>query len=146
MCSAALLAVIAAAAAGARFGLLMVTVRGISMEPTLREGQRVLAARRQVVRPLRVGDIVVCHPPPLPGQPPPGPGVPNHGPAVVKRIAAVGGQTVTAGGVIREVPAGHYWVRGDGAHTYDSDHYGALAERSLVALMVGRPRSPGPGG
>src|SRR6185437_14520574 len=63
-----------AAAGLAGTGLLLarryctvVTVRGHSMNPTLLDGQRVLAIRRPRYR---VGDVVVFRTPDLPGAPP----------------------------------------------------------------------------
>lgn len=48
--------------AAARFGLLVVTIEGQSMYPTLNSGERVLAMRRWPVRWLRKGQIVLVDP------------------------------------------------------------------------------------
>src|SRR5690349_490681 len=103
--------------------MILVTVRGESMAPALREGDRVLVVKRW---PLRRGAIVAVRIPPAPGEAPW---------LWVKRAIALGGQqarvprarlhpdadpTVSGGRidgdeVVWDVPEGHVFVRGDAA-------------------------------
>jgi signal peptidase I len=101
---------------------LFVTVVGNSMEPTLDPGDRVIALRRRAARPLRVGDIVVLR---------------SDGRNLIKRLAATGGMAVpTEPG--RIVPAGSVWLLGDGERSFDSRHFGAVADDEVIGLVVRR--------
>ncbi|HYN92770.1 MAG TPA: S26 family signal peptidase [Pilimelia sp.] len=135
---AVLAAVVLAVVVTVRYGLVVVNVLGVSMQPTFADGDRALAVRRRWWRRTARGDVVVCLPPPLPGVQPTGPDRPTHGPPVVKRIVGVAGDEMTVGDRVTAVPAGHVWLRGDGRHTYDSDQYGALPETAVTAVVVGR--------
>lgn len=109
--------------------LLVVDVSGNSMLPTLRPGDRVLGLRRRPAARLRRGDLVVCNLP-LPSG--------DRTPAlIVKRVAALPGDPVPEGGG-EVVPRDHIWVRGDGAESYDSAQFGALARSEVVARVVAR--------
>lgn len=87
-----------------------VTVVGLSMEPALRHGDRVLV-RRTPGRRLRVADVVVARPGPV--------SIPGRGGWLVKRVAAVPGDAVP--GCVRArvgvpvVPAGALVLLGDNA-------------------------------
>ncbi|WBQ01970.1 S26 family signal peptidase [Kribbella sp. CA-293567] len=105
-----------------RAGLLFVTVVGNSMEPTLDPGDRVIALRRRVARPLRVGDIVVLK---------------ADGRNLIKRLAATGGMEVPAEPG-RTVPPGSLWLLGDGQESFDSRHFGAVADDEVIGLVVRR--------
>lgn len=123
---------VAAAAVGlARRVLLFVPVQGASMEPTLRSGQRVLAVRRPLTGPLQVGDVVVVR---HRG----GPGALGH---VVKRVTALAGERIpgSPGAVL---DAGQVWIEGDGKGSYDSRHFGPVAQSEIVAVVNARLWGP----
>ncbi len=105
-----------------RAALLFVTVVGSSMEPTLNPGDRVLAVRRRVARPLRVGDIVVLK---------------ADDRNLIKRLAATGGMEVPAEPG-RTVTPGSLWLLGDGRESFDSRHFGAVADDEVIGLVVRR--------
>jgi type IV secretory pathway protease TraF len=106
----------------ARTGLLIVTVKGNSMVPTYRPGDRLLAVRRGLA-PLRRGGVVVASLPEnmVPGR------------RVVKRLAARGGEAAPNGTV---VPTGHIFLLGDAHESTDSRHFGPVPARSVIGLVV----------
>lgn len=111
----------------------VVTVRGHSMNPTLFDGQRVFAMRRQRYR---VGDVVVFRIDGAAGTP----GDPAHR---VKRVIAIGGAprpAVFDGSTLPDVvPAGHLAVAGDNVgRSEDSRHLGYIP----LAHVLGRVRVP----
>jgi signal peptidase I len=117
--------VVLGAAAVLRLGraaVLFVNVSGPSMQPTLEPGDRVLALRRRMARPLRVGDIVVLK---------------ADGRNLIKRLAAMGGMPVP-GEAGRTVPAGSLWLLGDGQESFDSRHFGAVDDDDVIGLVVRR--------
>jgi signal peptidase I len=131
---AAVVAVVAALAAARRM-LLVVTVQGESMEPGLRDGDRVLVLRRSADR-LRPGDVVVLRGPferDTPTEPPSG------GPArnVIKRLAAVAGQPLPTG----VPPAGADGRVTDGRVTDGRVPGGRVPHGSLVVLGDNPERS-----
>jgi signal peptidase I len=131
---AALVTILAAAVPAVwwlRRQLLVVTVDGISMQPTYSPGDRLLVRR---VRPgaIRRGQVVV---------------VAKSGPGddelIVKRAAALPGDPVPAGIPVpdRMVPAGRLVVLGDNpAASYDSRAMGYVAARALIGVVL-RPVS-----
>jgi len=101
-------------------------VRGLSMEPTLRDGQLLLADRltyRWLRRP-RSGDVIVFCDPRRPGR------------ALVKRVIAMPGETVEiAGGLVRidRIPRHHPSTRipswlAWGPETVPPEHYFVLGD------------------
>ena len=117
--------------AGVRRRLLLVTVLGESMLPTLRPGDRVLVVRRAGHR-LRPGDVVLLRAP--------GPPDPVAGGVVVKRLVGVAGDPLTPDmravvGAAR-VPSGRVLVRGDGRRSTDSRVWGALPAASLIGKVL----------
>jgi signal peptidase I len=141
--------VLVAAAAGllwARRHLMLVSVVGRSMEPTLRPGDRVLA-RRVPLGEVRAGDVVVVVAPAAmtAGHPTP-PGDGERG-LLIKRAYAVPGDPVPVDRVPllrqrpeREVPPGHLVVLGDNPpFSYDSRECGYIPERDVLGVVV-RPR------
>lgn len=105
----------ALAVALARHRFLVVTVAGVSMEPALRPGDRVLIRRHRRVR-VQIGDILVFRDP--------------DGQQAIKRIAAAGGDAVP--GPVRRVtggtsivPPGMLVLLGDGARSGDSRQWGS---------------------
>jgi signal peptidase I len=122
---------VAALACRLRRRYVLVTVRGESMEPTLRHGDRVLADRTRI-GDIRVGDVVVLEP----GNPRP---VRNSRPStaepaywMIKRVVAVPGDPVPPGSVPARhttpnavVPWGKLVVAGDnGSASSDSRQLG----------------------
>ena len=132
-------AMIAAAAAGVlalRRHYTVIIVRGPSMTPTLREGEKVLA-RRVHGHTVRSGDIVILRVPGL------GPdGTPNRYTAV-KRVAATAGDPLppflspptTTGSEL--LPAGHLAVLGDNTTaSVDSREWGLVPAANVLAKVV----------
>jgi signal peptidase I len=114
---------------------IVVQVRGISMLPTLRDGERLLARRLGPRQPVRRGDLVVFRPraAPAPGDPP----------VLIKRVAAVAGDPVPpwipdlrASGPW--VPAGHVVVHGDNPRCADSRQLGYISRAQVVATISQR--------
>jgi len=119
--AAALLAVLAAAAAG-RFR--RIEVAGDSMRPVLEPGDRVVVMRTGAPR---TGDIVACA----------DPGHPDR--TVVKRVAALpGGHLVLSDGT--RLAAGHgYIVLGDNSNaSIDSRHFGPIDLKSIIGRLIFR--------
>ncbi|MEV6587000.1 S26 family signal peptidase [Streptomyces acidicola] len=136
--------------------LLAVTVTGSSMEPSLRDGDRLLVLRRHPRRLTR-GQVVVLRPPRhRPGAVRPhrdgdvlvlrqGWSAPQGSPSlVIKRIAAAPGDPVSAdlasaldsrpGGT---VPRDHFVVLGDNpARSIDSRHFGYVSEDRVLGVAV----------
>ncbi|MEU6236134.1 S26 family signal peptidase [Kitasatospora sp. NPDC047058] len=127
------LAVAAGALAGAvatavvvRRSFELVVVEGGSMEPTLRDGDRVLVRR---TRAFRRGDVVVF---PVPG----GPRVPQDPSWLVKRVSAVAGDPAADG--CPAVPSGHLAVLGDNPRSLDSRAFGTVPSRTALGVAVRR--------
>lgn len=119
----------------ARAVLLVVTVQGGSMEPTLHGGDRVLVVRSRRFALVRRGAVVVCRAPDglvLPGLPPI---TRTNSALLVKRVAAVAGEPQPTGGV---VPAGQVYVTGDAGAGLDSGEFGPIPRTSVVGLVVAR--------
>ncbi|MFF4412676.1 S26 family signal peptidase [Streptosporangium sp. NPDC001559] len=129
-------------------GLVAVTVRGSSMKPAYRDGDRVVARRG---RPLRAGQVVVVEQP-TPEREWPDPPVPQGaGEAsmserswMIKRIVAVPGDPVPRARVPAlsdapedRVPPGRLVLLGDNQEaSYDSRHVGYFpAERVLGVVL-----------
>lgn len=116
-----------------RHGYAVVTVRGESMSPTYRPGDRVLVRR---VRLVRRGQCVVFDEEPAGSTPY----------LVLKRVVAVPGDPVPrdrmpALRTVPEarVPAGHLVVLGDNpAHSYDSRHHGYVMVDRLLGVVSRR--------
>ncbi|GAA2600236.1 S26 family signal peptidase [Dactylosporangium fulvum] len=132
------LAVPAVAAVGVvvwvRVRYFVVTVRGPSMEPTLRSGDRVLA-RRAVLDRVRAGDIVILRSTALPTD------------GIIKRAVAVPGDPVprAAAPALADVPeatvpAGKVVIIGDGAQSSDSRQHGYADGSQIVGVMLRRLR------
>ena len=123
---------IAGLALAARRRWMIVTVRGHSMEPTLHDGERLLALRtrrgRRAALPA-IGDIVVF--------------LPDAMGYRVKRVAGVAGELVPpwiperAG---ERIPADHVIVRGDNPRSEGSRELGYIAVGSIIARVCG-PRT-----
>jgi signal peptidase I len=137
---AAIIATAAATVLALRHRYTIITVRGASMTPTLREGEKVLA-RRVHGQTVRGGDIVILRVPGL------GPdGAPNRFTAV-KRVAAIAGDPLpaflptptlvpapTSSGLL---PAGHLAVLGDNLPaSADSREWGLVPAANVLAKVV----------
>ncbi len=128
------LAVSLLAAMSARRRWLLVTVRGNSMSPTLRNGERILA-RRLRGRMVRSSDIVVFQTPRRNGA------TSDTNPAWrVKRVAAVAGDALPGwladgGRELRSVPPGHVAVAGDNPHSEDSRQLGFIPLVTVVGFI-----------
>jgi signal peptidase I len=122
----------ALALTAARRLLLVVTVEGTSMQPTLQPGDRVLVRRRRG-QPAR-GSVVVL---PKPA------GTEEHW--VIKRVAALPGDPVPAPvrpavGGAATVPPGRLVVLGDNRHSTDSRRWGFVPVDQVVGSVVRRVR------
>jgi signal peptidase I len=121
--------------------LVVVDVRGPSMEPTLYEGDRVLV-RRAPLTTLRTGDLVVVARPPAHE-------FATAGPWVIKRVAATAGERIPA--VIRRswagrddiddaegyVPEGRLLLLGDNpARSGDSRHWGFTSGDAVLGVVA----------
>jgi signal peptidase I len=147
MVAAAVGAVVLGAGAGVglwvRHRLVLVTVVGSSMEPTLFSGDRVLVHRRGLAR-VRRGQIVVLEPP-LPD----GARHAGTGPALladrlwnIKRVVALPGDPVPPGvpavGAAPRVPRAALVVLGDNPASMDSRQRGFYPAADLLGVMVRR--------
>lgn len=117
----------------ARRWCTMVTVRGHSMNPTLTDGQRVVAVRRSRYR---TGDVIVFW---TPG----GAGTPDDPDYRIKRVIATAGEPrpelFTGSTLPAVVPAGRLAVAGDNAErSQDSRHLGYIS----LSDVRGRVRTP----
>jgi signal peptidase I len=121
--------------------MLVVTVIGPSMTPTLSPGDRVVVRREPAAR-IRRGDIVVLR---LAGPcRPSSPTADRHSPLLVKRIAAIAGEPTPAAlptwartsGVV--APATFVVLGDNPALSRDSRHFGAIAAASVLGVVVRR--------
>lgn len=123
-------AVGAGAALVARWALLVVRIEGVSMEPTFRSGDAVLALRAPVGTAVKRGDVVVCR---LPDE------LPGPTGFLVKRVTATAGDRVDGSDV---VPDGHIFVQGDGVRSYDSRAFGPLPLEAVRGRVIARLSLP----
>jgi signal peptidase I len=137
-----------AALAWLRLRLVVVTVRGDSMAPTLRSGDRVLV-RRKPLRAVTAGALVVFARPRTtePGW-------------MIKRAIAVPGDVIPRARVAtlwsypgNRVPDHHLVVLGDNPdESYDSRHFGYVKGKALLGVVhrvsrpVSHPDMPPPAG
>ena len=128
---------VAVAAAGALAGAVatllllrrsfeLVDVQGSSMEPTLRDGDRVLVRRTTV---FHRGDVVVF---PVPD----GPRTSQDPPWLVKRVSGVAGDPASDG--CPAVPPGHLAVLGDNPRSLDSRTFGTVPSRTALGVALCR--------
>ncbi|MEQ4720982.1 signal peptidase I [Nonomuraea sp. B19D2] len=138
-----LLAGVVVAAAGAlvaRRRYVVVTVEGMSMAPTLNDGDRVLVRRRQIDQVSR-GDVVVLEPPLDPaGQFMPGPPGADGRHWNIKRAVALPGDPVPPGidADGDRVPAGALVVYGDNPDSVDSRQRGFFEADRLLGVALRR--------
>ncbi|MEV5557049.1 S26 family signal peptidase [Nonomuraea wenchangensis] len=133
----------AGAVAGAlwlRRRYVLITVRGLSMSPTYRDGDRVLI-RRVPVAAVRPGQVVVVAAAPPDVAPPD-----EHGHWLLKRVLAVPGDPVPREEcpALRSVtdpavPPGHLVVLGDNpSRSYDSRQAGYITPGRLLGVVTRR--------
>lgn len=112
--------------AWARRNLILITVRGDSMAPTYRSGQRLLVRRGGY----RTGEAVVFRPP-LSRV--------HDVEWLVKRAAAVGGDPVPADlserTTVAVVPPGRLLVRSDAPDGLDSRQFGLIDNRDVLGVV-----------
>lgn len=126
----------------ARRWLVIVTVRGRSMAPALRPGDRVLVLRRRRGAVRRGGVVVVERPGSDRGWGVPAPA--GSGASGrhwwIKRVAAVAGDPVPAGVLAdgsERVPRGHVVVLGEGTGSGDSRRFGFVPlDRVLGSVLL----------
>jgi signal peptidase I len=133
---------------GLRRWLFVVTVHGGSMQPSLSDGDRVLA-RRATVADIRRGDVVVLERPDegLRWSRPPARRA-TAASLLIKRVAAIPGDPppreaapALANHAGRLVPPGHLVAFGDNyRHSLDSKQIGYFPEDRLVGVVVRRMR------
>jgi signal peptidase I len=137
-----------------RKGLLVVTVQGQSMSPTLSSGDRLLVLRRALAGRLRKGSIVVVRR--APAEMNQRERRSENQMSYVKRLVALSGETFTApvhtvwleeeeafagqhGTQTRSwvIPPEHLFVCGDNReHSVDSRIWGPLPSRNVVGVML----------
>jgi len=126
----------------ARRRWMIVTVRGHSMAPTLRDGERLIARRWSPAAVPVTGELIVFLPDALGYR--------------IKRVAGVAGDPVPAWLAARDgeripaghvpaghvpaghVPAGHVIVRGDNPRSEGSRELGYIALDAIIARIVHR--------
>lgn len=113
-----------------RRSMMVVTVDGNSMLPTLRDQDKVLLVRRPLV-PVARGSVVVGR------SPVPDLSVSPEPYQFMKRVVAVAGEAVDGAGPV--VPAGHVWVRGEVEFSQDSDTWGPVPVSSLLGVVLRWP-------
>lgn len=145
-CLAGLAVAAVVGARGLRRSVAVVTVRGLSMQPTLNAGDRLLIRRVTQAR-LRTGQIVVIDRPAYAGRPVQA-GRSSWPPAghdwLIKRVAALAGEptpdlvlSADAPGAEPLVPAGHLVVLGDNlAVSQDSRELGYIAADRVLGVAI----------
>lgn len=136
----ALLSAATVAALLIRRRLIVVSVSGLSMQPTLQPGDRVLV-QRGVGRRLRTGALAVVVAPHAPLEDCPS----AQRPLLIKRIAASAGEPLpvhlTTGALsgLTVVPAGHVVVLGDNLDaSVDSRQLGPISVQDVLGTVVRR--------
>ncbi|WP_370947233.1 S26 family signal peptidase [Amycolatopsis sp. cg5] len=120
--------------------LLVVTVDGVSMQPTFADGERVLVRKG---KPVRHGDVVVLEPPldPRGSHLPSGPGADGRY-WNLKRAVALAGDPVPPGIAGSEghatVPAGMLVVLGDNPDSVDSKQRGFYPADQVLGVVSRR--------
>jgi signal peptidase I len=124
--------------------LFVVTVHGGSMEPGLRDGDRLLA-RRVTVAALRRGDVVVLERPDdeLRWTGPPHPRATARADLLIKRVAALPGDPPPRDAVpaladhpAALVPPNHLVALGDNHHSLDSKQIGYFPADRLLGVVL----------
>jgi signal peptidase I len=125
-------AIAAATMAWARRRFLLITVKGNSMAPTYRNGERVIVRRGGYA----AGEVVMLRAPDRPGL-----GVDW----MIKRVAATSGDDVPADlaepAGVAVVPAGRLLVRSDATHGLDSRQLGLIYDRDVIGVVLRSRRS-----
>ena len=131
----------------ARSRLILVRVEGLSMMPTLRPGERVIAHRYRGNEIMR-GTIVVLRYAPLAAlarRPPRldanDGGIVDNTRWVIKRVAAVAGDLIPdsvlpATGGVNIVPEGRLVVLGDSTRSLDSRQWGLVSTDLVLGVVI----------
>jgi signal peptidase I len=105
---------------------IMVTVRGLSMTPTLQHGDRVLVLRTWAARRLRRGDVVIAKPP-----------LPGGERLWIKRVRAVQGDRAVSRDEELVLSEREVFLVGDHeAGSFDSRQYGAVSTDDIIGRVV----------
>jgi signal peptidase I len=105
---------------------IMVTVRGLSMTPTLQHGDRVLVLRTWAARRLRRGDVVIAKP-----------RLPGGEQLWIKRVAAVRGDRAVSRDEELVLSEREVFLVGDHeAGSFDSRQYGAVSTDDIIGRVV----------
>lgn len=127
----ATISAVALSAVVVRLSLLIVRVRGNSMLPTMKQGDRVLSISPRIRRPRR-GDIIVFHPWETVSD--------ARGQLWVKRLVALAGdptdQYCCQGRPWGPVPTGYAFVLGDGTESQDSRHLGFIPVEEIRGVVM----------
>jgi signal peptidase I len=141
-CALAMTAAILVATVLVRRRIVVVTVSGTSMTPTLQPGEKLLV-RRCGVTALKVGDIVVLQPPrvPVSHEVKVLARLPARTPWQVKRVAALPGDLIPppaqeAAGTLRTVPDGTLIVLGDNNASNDSRLNGPYPADRILGIAL----------
>lgn len=125
--------------------IVVVTVEGTSMAPTLADGERVVVRRRRIDQVHR-GDVVVLEPPPQPsGQYAPIPTQDGHLWNIKRAVALPGDplpEGVMSGETLTRVPPGALVVLGDNPDSIDSRQRGFFSADQLLGVAVRRLGGP----
>ncbi len=121
-----------------RTRLLLVTIRGSSMEPTYRQGDQLLILRTERIS---TGDVILLSRPENAERIVGSRAEPEEG-LYIKRVCAIEGDDIPPSVPADEesVPQGRLVVMGDANRSYDSRHWGTIS-RSLVIGRALRARS-----
>jgi signal peptidase I len=118
----------------ARRHFVLVTVKGDSMAPAFRNGDRVILHRGGY----RVGDVIMFRAPAYISS------LPYGVEWIMKRAVAIAGDPVPADLADRAgtsvVPAGQLLVRSDAPNGLDSRQLGLIDDRDVVGIVRGSPR------
>eukprot|EP01095_Lingulamoeba_sp_RSL-Kostka_P003918 TRINITY_DN15035_c0_g1_i1.p1 TRINITY_DN15035_c0_g1~~TRINITY_DN15035_c0_g1_i1.p1 ORF type:complete len:191 (+),score=35.68 TRINITY_DN15035_c0_g1_i1:71-643(+) len=99
------------------------SISGGSMEPTIKNGSKMIYTKLFSRRKLKRGDIIITKPPHRVGD------------AAIKRIIAISGDVITKrdNGKLIQIPPGHIWIEGDNSKTsIDSNFYGPIPKNLVI--------------
>ncbi len=115
----------------ARRRLLFIPVRGRSMHPTYRDGDRLIATRRRPGQHVRRGQVVVYV-----AEPGAAAELGDSESLLIKRVVAVAGDPVPGSDILLQ--PGRIWLLGDGPNSLDSRRLGHLPEERVLGIVCVR--------